>query len=92
MSAEPSLRRAQQAVHQFLVRQKEARNWVSAVFQQEMPHNTEDFQELLSDGVLLCKLINEIVPGCIPNTVVVLQYRHAEHRKPNIEVFLQACR
>ena len=94
-----NLRRLRTSVKSFLLRQREARNWIAKVFKEDVPTDTDAFQDYLADGVILCKLINEIVPvliclrdqGCIPNPSVVTQYRHKQHRLPNIRAFLKAC-
>jgi hypothetical protein len=80
------------AIHQFLLRQREARNWIAETFHEHVPEKTEDFQRYLEDGVILCKLINHIVPGSIPNAVVVLLYRHKGRREENLAVFLETCK
>ena len=43
--------------------QKEVLNWIQEVLEEPLP--SEDFAEVLKDGVILCRLMNKIVPGAI---------------------------
>ena len=43
--------------------QKEVLNWIQEVLGEPLP--SEDFVEVLKDGVILCRLMNKIVPGAI---------------------------
>ncbi|RWS26485.1 Muscle-specific protein 20-like protein [Leptotrombidium deliense] len=39
-------------------------NWISQVTGEKVPSGL--FEDALSDGILLCKLMNKLNPGCIP--------------------------
>ncbi|KAH6927793.1 hypothetical protein HPB50_008627 [Hyalomma asiaticum] len=38
--------------------------WMSAILGQPLPNG--DFGDILRDGVILCNLMNKLMPGCIP--------------------------
>ena len=43
--------------------QKEVLDWIQEVLEEPLPSG--DFAEVLKDGVILCRLMNKIVPGAI---------------------------
>ena len=44
--------------------EKEVLDWIEAVMGESLPKG--DFEEILKNGVVLCKLMNKISPGSIP--------------------------
>jgi hypothetical protein len=44
--------------------EKEVRGWISTILGEELPTD-QSFQEILKNGVILCKLANKIEPGII---------------------------
>ena len=44
-----------------------ARDWITVVTEEDVQTvgNAQDFQETFKDGILLCKLMNEIKPGAV---------------------------
>ncbi|KAF9169789.1 hypothetical protein BGX21_007681 [Mortierella sp. AD011] len=66
-------------------REVEAREWIETVVGEPFPY--EGFQESLKDGVILCKLMNVLIPGF---------YKIKPSRMPfvqmeNISKFLEGC-
>ena len=43
------------------------RDWFASLLAQEFPKNIVEFEEQLRDGVVLCRAINALMPGAIPN-------------------------
>jgi hypothetical protein len=43
--------------------EKEILDWIEAVMEEPLPEG--DFAEVLKNGVMLCKLMNKIVPGSV---------------------------
>ncbi|CAF3136169.1 unnamed protein product [Rotaria socialis] len=44
--------------------EKAAREWIEAVTGERFP--TDDYEEALHDGIILCKLMNKLKPGSVP--------------------------
>ncbi|CAF0875399.1 unnamed protein product [Rotaria sp. Silwood1] len=44
--------------------EKAAKEWIEAVTGEKFP--TDDYEEALHDGILLCKLMNKLKPGSVP--------------------------
>ncbi|CAF4046374.1 unnamed protein product, partial [Rotaria magnacalcarata] len=44
--------------------EKAAREWIEAVTGERFP--TDDYEEALHDGIMLCKLMNKLKPGSVP--------------------------
>jgi len=42
-------------------REQEAREWIELVIEEQFP--SDNFQESLKDGVILCKLLGKVLPG-----------------------------
>ncbi|GAM19908.1 hypothetical protein SAMD00019534_030830, partial [Acytostelium subglobosum LB1] len=66
---------------------KESREWIEAVCQQKFP--SDDFQASLKNGVLLCKLINQIKPGIVPK---VNQATTDFANRENLSFFIKAAK
>merc|ERR1719291_720411 len=67
--------------------QKEVLNWIQEVLGEPLP--SEDFAEVLKDGVILCRLMNKIVPGAIKK---FKQKGPAFLLMENIQAFLAAIK
>ncbi|KAG0242827.1 calponin homology domain-containing protein [Mortierella sp. GBAus27b] len=66
-------------------REIEARNWIETVVGEPFPH--EGFQASLKDGVLLCKLMNVLIPGFVKVKSSSMPFVQME----NISKFLEGC-
>jgi len=67
---------------------KQARIWIEAVFGKK--HDTDlKFKKALTDGILLCRLINKVVPNTIPFVNVG---RNPITWLENVQFFLDGCR
>lgn len=66
-------------------KEAEVRAWMEQVIGTRFPSN--DFQESLKSGVLLCQLVNKIKPGSVGN---ISQSKMPFPQRENIVAFLQA--
>jgi hypothetical protein len=67
--------------------EEQARNWIEAVLGLQ-PSPSVSFHDYLKDGVILCKLINKLKPGTIPQIhASKIAYKQME----NIEAYTRAC-
>ncbi|KAK3818756.1 MAG: calponin homology domain-containing protein [Benniella sp.] len=66
-------------------REIEARNWIETIVGEPFPF--EGFQASLKDGVLLCKLMNILIPGYVKIKSSNIPFVQME----NISKFLQGC-
>ncbi|KAF9929031.1 Calponin-3 [Modicella reniformis] len=66
-------------------REVEARQWIEAVIGESLPH--PDFQTSLKDGVILCKLMNVLIPGFVKVKTSKMPFVQME----NIAKFLEGC-
>merc|ERR1711935_714258 len=67
--------------------QKEVLDWIQEVLEEPLPSG--DFAEVLKDGVILCRLMNKIVPGAIKK---FKQKGPAFLLMENIQAFLAAIK
>jgi hypothetical protein len=63
--------------------EKEVMDWLTQV----TGHEVTNFQAQIKDGVVLCKLINKIVPNCTPRANYKPKHYLEEHG--NINMFLE---
>ncbi|KAG0256284.1 hypothetical protein DFQ27_005793 [Actinomortierella ambigua] len=66
-------------------REQQAREWIEAVIQEKFP--LPGFQESLKDGIVLCKLINILIPGFVKIKTSKMPFVQME----NIAKFLEGC-
>ncbi|XP_063683125.1 uncharacterized protein LOC134817759 isoform X2 [Bolinopsis microptera] len=67
---------------------KQARLWIEAVFSKK--HGSDlDFKKALTDGILLCRIINKVIPNTIPFVNVG---RNPITWLENVQFFLDGCR
>ncbi|KAF9585079.1 Muscle-specific protein 20 [Lunasporangiospora selenospora] len=67
------------------LREEEAREWIEQVIEEPLP--CPGFQESLKDGVILCKLINVLIPGFVKVKASRMPFVQME----NIAKFLEGC-
>merc|ERR1712008_225262 len=67
--------------------EQEVRDWIEAVLEEPLPAG--DYEEVLKDGVILCRLMNKIVPGAIKK---FKQKGPAFLLMENIQAFLAAIK
>ncbi|KAL5269478.1 hypothetical protein ACHWQZ_G003087 [Mnemiopsis leidyi] len=67
---------------------KQARLWIEAVFGKKHDSDVK-FKKALTDGILLCRLINKVVPNTIPFVNVG---RNPITWLENVQFFLDGCR
>jgi hypothetical protein len=44
--------------------ENEVLEWIEAIIGEKLPNGP--YEEVLRDGIVLCKLMNKLIPGCIP--------------------------
>ncbi|KAF9355759.1 Calponin-3 [Mortierella sp. NVP85] len=66
-------------------REIEAREWIEAVIEEQFPF--KEFQPSLKDGVILCKLMNKLIPGFTKIKPSKMPFVQME----NIAKFLEGC-
>eukprot|EP00033_Pygsuia_biforma_P002333 GCRY01002581.1.p1 GENE.GCRY01002581.1~~GCRY01002581.1.p1 ORF type:complete len:421 (+),score=92.25 GCRY01002581.1:157-1419(+) len=84
-----TLSRIDLAASEYLLRQKELRNWLSVVMDDEdLP---EDLHLALSDGVFLCRLCNKLIPDSVPkfNESIPKNVASSHYKLENIAFFLE---
>eukprot|EP00794_Sanderia_malayensis_P005249 gene5249-5913_t len=70
---------------------KQAMCWIEAVLGERLfagDYSSEAVHEKLKDGVVLCKLINKIQPGCVPK---INSSKMAFKMMENIGNYIEAC-
>jgi len=78
-------------LEQFLLTERAVLKWIEAVLELKEPLPTDGRKThiLLRDGVLLCKLMQELDPKSIPR--IQENTNHAWKLRENISFFLAAC-
>lgn len=78
--------------YEYMCRIQEAREWIEETLHDPIQNcpSLNDFEELLRDGVLLCRLMRCFAPECIKRifTAVPLQFRHSD----NLVYFWDGCK
>lgn len=63
------------------------RDWIEAATREKFP--SPDFATSTKNGVLLCKLLNQISPNIVPK---INQQKNAVAERENISFFLAGCK
>jgi transgelin len=88
-----SVQRSQQLASRYLMAVNEAKEWIRAVTRLSLPATKKDFEAALADGVILCKLYNEIASALKLQPVNIVPADKLSYKRiENINSFLDACR
>lgn len=84
----PSLARALTHAHTHAHARPQAQRWVEGVTGEKFKAS---FHDSLKSGVLLCRLVNKIKPGSVPENRISLSNMPFNQRE-NVTAYLDACR
>ncbi len=88
-----SVQRNQQLASRYLVAVNETKDWIKGVTRLPLPAAKKDFEAALADGVILCKLFNEIAMALgVPTVPVIPADKLSYKRIENINSFLEGCK
>nr|XP_018908789.1 PREDICTED: muscle-specific protein 20-like [Bemisia tabaci] len=67
--------------------EREAQEWIETITGEKFPPN-RPYEDTLRDGIILCKLMNKLLPGSIPK----INYSGGDYKMmDNISMFQKAC-